>query len=226
MDLKTVLGAVVLFFLSFIVIAMIAPSPLALPVEADAVEAGVIEESPINGGVEGAEDVKPAKFTTVNTQIYGATDKKIKIHDNESAENQNLTTVLNFLFVDHTEKMNYNDTFQCGEFAAMLHDNAEKAGIRCGFVRIWFKGEEVGHACCAFEIVGNDWYDVTRNGVLYIDCNNDKCYAVFDDDADYQPYCLNSIFKQVLPEDVTDGTYFANYEYDPMGIVRSYSTVW
>ncbi len=161
--------------------------------------------------------------------VFGATDEKIKIHDNDSAQNQNMTTVLTFLFTDHTERMDYNETFKCGEFAKMLHDNAEMSGIRCGFVEIWFEGKDDGHACCAFEITTSDKLGITKNGILYVDCNEgENTYTIFDNGTQYEPVSLRPIFKKALPESLTDGTYLPKHpsSYYSIGTVESYSITW
>jgi hypothetical protein len=60
----------------------------------------------------------------------------------------------------------------CADFAERLHNNAEKAGIRCGYVSLDMSGytdpynfgiaSDAGHACNVFE--------TTDKGLVYIDC--------------------------------------------------------
>jgi hypothetical protein len=50
----------------------------------------------------------------------------------------------------------------CGDFAEMVHNNAESAGIRAALVTIDFEGQGPGHALNAFE--------TTDKGLVYIDC--------------------------------------------------------
>jgi len=62
--------------------------------------------------------------------------------------------------------------YKCGDFAERLHNNAEKAGIRCGYVSIELSGYDdpynygissnAGHALNIFE--------TTDRGLVYIDC--------------------------------------------------------
>jgi hypothetical protein len=60
----------------------------------------------------------------------------------------------------------------CADFAERLHNNAEMAGIRCGYVSLDMTGytdpsnmgiaPDSGHACNVFE--------ATDRGLIYIDC--------------------------------------------------------
>lgn len=73
-----------------------------------------------------------------------------------------------FLQQDQADKQTYNPaSFTCGDFAEMLHNNAEKAGWRCAFVAIKLGPSELyptgaGHALNVFE--------TTDRGLCYIDC--------------------------------------------------------
>lgn len=49
----------------------------------------------------------------------------------------------------------------CADFAERLHNNAEIAGIRCGYVTLNFEGEPIGHAVAVF--------NTTDLGLVYID---------------------------------------------------------
>lgn len=66
-----------------------------------------------------------------------------------------------FLEEDNTDDNPYKeDSFNCTNFAEMLHNNAEKAGIKAAFVTIDF-AEPPGHALNAF--------NTTDKGLVYID---------------------------------------------------------
>jgi hypothetical protein len=57
----------------------------------------------------------------------------------------------------------------CADFAEDVHNNAEAAGIRAGWVGIRFQGTEEGHAINAFE--------TTDKGLIYIDCTNGRTFS-------------------------------------------------
>lgn len=67
-----------------------------------------------------------------------------------------------FLISDKTDENDYLPGLRvCAEFAAELHNNAERAGIRAGWVAIHFVDDSVGHALNVFE--------TTNAGLVFID---------------------------------------------------------
>lgn len=61
----------------------------------------------------------------------------------------------------------------CADFAERLHNNAELAGIRCGYVTIDFEGKPIGHALAVF--------NTTDMGLIYVDDTGvDKHLPDFD----------------------------------------------
>ena len=56
----------------------------------------------------------------------------------------------------------------CADFAERLHNNAEKAGIRCGYISLDFD-DGVGHALNVFETIDR--------GLVYIDCTGISGYG-------------------------------------------------
>jgi hypothetical protein len=69
---------------------------------------------------------------------------------------------------DATDKRKYilegPGAFVCADFAEAVHNNAEAAGIRAGWVGLAFEGTNDGHALNAFE--------TKDKGLVYIDCTN------------------------------------------------------
>jgi hypothetical protein len=63
-----------------------------------------------------------------------------------------------FLKEDKTDELPYTNTFQCGDFAKTLHDNAENAGIRAG----WEGANGCKHVYNLFQ--------TTDKGLVKIDC--------------------------------------------------------
>lgn len=72
----------------------------------------------------------------------------------------------NFLREDKTDQRDYIDNvYMCGDFATGVHNNAEQAGIRAGFVAILLEAEDGStsyHACNVFK--------TTDRGLVFIDC--------------------------------------------------------
>jgi hypothetical protein len=86
-----------------------------------------------------------------------------------------------FIKADATDTRDYirdgKNAFVCSDFAEMVHNNAEAAGIRAGWVSIKFRGTEDGHAINVFE--------TTDRGLVYIDCTNGKDTGDDDDDKSW-----------------------------------------
>ena len=123
-------------------IAVTTPSPTASPVNASLVWMG-------------------------NVTLLGADYQPIVLVNNPSAKDPSWNQLYWFLQSDHTDALEYRDNFfTCGEFAEMLHNNAEKAGWRTAYVVIKlgpseYYAEAGLHALNAFE--------TTDRGLVYID---------------------------------------------------------
>jgi hypothetical protein len=87
------------------------------------------------------------------------------ISNNPCAQDPTYSQLISFLQNDTTDQIPYTpNEFVCGEYAVLIHDNAESQGIRAGVVNIRFQNETVGHAINVF--------NTTDNGTIYIDCTN------------------------------------------------------
>ncbi|MBN1644380.1 MAG: hypothetical protein JW856_06150 [Dehalococcoidales bacterium] len=100
----------------------------------------------------------------------------------------------------------------CADFAERLHNNAEKAGIRCAYVSI--KLTDAGHALCAFKTTdrGIVYIDVTGISNTYGPSSCDKIVHV----QIGQEYIPTSLF----PEPGWEST------WDSMGTVTSIYLTW
>lgn len=69
-----------------------------------------------------------------------------------------------FLENDETESITYDySLFVCGDFAELLHNNAEATGIRAGVAIIHFEDDPIPHAL-------NVFYSADYDKLVYIDC--------------------------------------------------------
>jgi peroxiredoxin len=112
-----------------------------------------------------------------NAFIIGADGHRIKLFNNLKAQDPDWETLIEFLKADKTDAIPYvKGRFVCADFAEMLHNNAEKAGIKAAYVCIKLGPSEgyssgSGHALNAFT--------VTDKGLIYIDdtgtCAQDSC---------------------------------------------------
>jgi hypothetical protein len=107
-----------------------------------------------------------AATTIVNPQegrtyMAGGDGKLISLVNYDNAKNPTYLQLVKFIKNDFTDKKKYTSTYVCSDFAEEVHNNAEKAGIKAGWVAIKFKrGSD--HACNAFQ--------TTDKGLMYIDC--------------------------------------------------------
>ena len=88
---------------------------------------------------------------------------QVDLVNRSTATNPTWSELMAFLRADPTDDEYYEENqFICGDFAEMLHNNAEAAKIKSAFVAVFFKDKEIGHALNAFK---------TRDkGLVYVDC--------------------------------------------------------
>lgn len=126
--------------------------------------------------------------TTENPQyIYedgaihvGGDGEPIELINNPSATNPSYAELVAFIKEDSTDKHRYATSadvyfgfaktpYVCSDFAEDIHNNAEAAGIKAGWVSIDFWEDDEGHACNAFE--------TTDRGLVYIDCTGGDLWS-------------------------------------------------
>jgi hypothetical protein len=102
----------------------------------------------------------------------------------------------------------------CADFAERLHNNAELAGIRCGYVSVTLAGN-IGHACDAFETTdrGPVYVDVT--GWVASEPHPDRAVSTVSIVVGHS-YTPVSLFHEAGWQD----------SYVSMGIVTSFQVIW
>ena len=101
-----------------------------------------------------------------HTWLARSDGKPVRLHNNPAATDPTLEELIAFLQEDKTNELLYVDgEFVCTEFALTLHDHAESAGLRAGYVTLTFD-EGIGHALNAFE--------TTDFGLVYVDCTGSR----------------------------------------------------
>jgi len=155
----------------------------------------------------------------------------ISLSTNTAATDPTWQELIVFLFTDPTDDEFYKlNTFDCANFAEMLHNNAEAAGIKAAFVGVFFSDEDEGHALNAFK--------TTDKGLVYVDCTGptltqqlQQPYLEWDKIAymmQGREYGSVSIGMTVYPE-------YSFYEqlskssgsgWVPLGIVESIEIYW
>ena len=92
-----------------------------------------------------------------------ASGEPVCLVNNPDAEDVSFAELKSFILEDDTNEHKYIvGVRNCVDFAEMLHNNAEEAGIRAAFVGINFVGKKIGHAINAFQ--------TADMGLVYVDC--------------------------------------------------------
>jgi hypothetical protein len=119
-------------------------------------------------------------------RMVGADGNTIELFNSPEAGDPTWQELKEFLWEDKTDQLLYNQTFfVCADFAEMLHNNAEKNGLRAGFVTV-----DLGSQLHALNI-----FNTTNKGLIFIDDTGlsyshsfsaDKIVAV-NKGSEYQP---------------------------------------
>jgi hypothetical protein len=154
-----------------------------------------------------------AATTTVNphegrTYMVGGDGKLISLVNHDNAKNPTYSQLVEFIKKDSTDRKKYTSTYVCGDFAETVHNNAEKAGIKAGWVAIKFKRGS-GHACNAFK--------TTDKGLVYIDCTGSPS----------QKGSFDKVITLKNGKSITSKSlYPPMYKWSGMGTVKSFKVYW
>jgi len=97
--------------------------------------------------------------------IVGADRQPIVLNNYADAKNQTYQALLTFLKSDKTDEILYDRVkFGRNDYAEAVHNNAEKAGIRCALVDILLKTDSGSY------ILILNAFETTDRGIVYIDC--------------------------------------------------------
>jgi hypothetical protein len=115
--------------------------------------------------------------------LVGGDDRPIRLKNNPQAADVSYAALLDFLRQDPTDLKAYvargsssgQAPFVCSDFAEAVHNNAEAAGIRTGYVTLDFIEGGLGHAVNAFQ--------TPDKGIVYIDCTGKSDYSQIEDSS-------------------------------------------
>jgi hypothetical protein len=128
------------------------------------------------------------KLCRDNTCTVGGNGQTLTLTNYNNAVNPTYDQLLAFLEADKTDERPYTSTYVCSDFAKALHDNAEAAGIKAG----WVGAIGANHAFNVFE--------TTDKGTVYIDCTGVPGGATLQDKqlnvAIGQPLSGKYLFRQ------------------------------
>jgi hypothetical protein len=147
---------------------------------------------------------KTYKLCKNNVCTVGGNGKVLTLTNYKKAANPTYNQLIKFLKKDKTDERDYTDSYVCSDFARTLHNNAEKSGIRAGWVGV----RSVNHAFNVFE--------TTDEGTVYIDCTGVPGGGT---NLDRQLYCVEG--KRL------NGKYlFRDWDLEKKGIVRGMKVFW
>lgn len=142
---------------------------------------------------------------------FGGDGHSLILVNNPQAHDPSWEELKEFLHQDKTDKYLYTDSFVCADFAEMLHNNAEEAGIMSAYIFIEFDNTYIDHALNAF--------NTTDRGLIYIDDTGD---------AGYYPCSLDRIVEVELNKEYLPSLIFpcAGYELESIGNVSEIYIQW
>ena len=150
-------------------------------------------------------------FEPLDPKIAKADGSLVWLQNNEAARDKSFASIREFLRDDRTDEIPYrSDKFVCADFAELLHNRAEAAGIRCGYVVVEFAGG-VSHACNAFQ--------TTDRGLVFIDCTGS---SAGDGPSNHDHVVRLNGGSDYIPEYL----FSEGWTCGAMGTVRSYSLHW
>jgi len=120
---------------------------------------------------EATKELGDTSYVYINGGILvGADWQPIILHNNLDAKNPSWVELEAFLAEDETDKHPYDlSAFVCADFAEMLHNNAEAAGIKAAYVTV-----QLG-PCSYFPMGGGhclNAFETTDRGLVYVDCTS------------------------------------------------------
>ncbi|MDY0386151.1 MAG: hypothetical protein RBT65_03275 [Methanolobus sp.] len=167
----------------------------------------------INNKLKKGYETNPITYydNGILTYIVGADGENIYLTNYDNATNPTYEQLKQFLANDNTNTISYNDnSFTCGDFAETLHNNAEKSGLKCGYVTVDFE-VGVGHALNIF--------NTTDKGTIFIDCTNGYTGSGQYSDT----YIPNfKIGENYIPKSFFNSRMY----YENVGIVKDYDIYW
>lgn len=134
----------------------------------------------------------------------GGNGKVLTLTNYKNARYPTYDQLLKFLKADKTDEKPYTSTYVCSDFARTLHNNAEKAGIKAG----WVGCHSVNHAFNVFK--------TTDKGTVYIDCTGTPRGGTLQDKQ------LNCVIGQKL----TGKYLFKDWKITGMGTVEDLKVFW
>jgi hypothetical protein len=142
---------------------------------------------------------------------YISQSKSSELYYGSAESNVDLTNVQNI--IDGTAQP--ANPKECGDFAERLHNNAEQAGIKCGYVSIYLSNYVNGHACDAFQTTDRGLIFIDDTGMLSNEPHPSRMVKTV----------IINIGQNYVPASVFPESGWKNV-WDSLGPVANYQVVW
>jgi len=140
--------------------------------------------------ISGCVDSHSRALSNHNSDFTNASGMDMYIQNNPTSRDPTYQEAVDFILTDQTDRIVYDDSFVCIDFAVRPHDNAERANLTCAVVNV----EYADGATHSF-----NGFNTTDRGWVYFDCtggdadhNYDKIVA-WNPDGTYTAMPLVSI---------------------------------
>jgi hypothetical protein len=148
--------------------------------------------------------------------VVGGDGHRIELINNPDAEDPTWDELRTFLSDDGTDELTYDtSSFVCADFAEMLHNNAEEAGIRAAYISMTlqdYSGSQP-HALNAFNTTDRGLIYIDDTGTIgYYPCSADKIVIV-------------EIGREYIPESIWTCPGYSEY-WESMGTVTDFHIQW
>lgn len=119
------------------------------------------DNSKSNKPVDNSKASKTASGASSNAPSW------INLKNNPDAKDPTYKELVSFIKADKTDRKSYvPGSYMCDSFAEDVHNNAEKAGIKAGFVELKLSNPDDMQYCNVFNTVDK--------GTVYIDCTGEE----------------------------------------------------
>jgi hypothetical protein len=132
-----------------------------------------VDENVPREAISENSEVTRVKLCRDDTCIVGGAGETLYLKNYQNAKNPTYKQLITFLKADKTDELPYRSSFVCSDYAVRVHDNAEAAGIKMG----WVASDSANHAWNVVE--------TTDKGIVYIDCTGQSGGSKYEDKIVY-----------------------------------------
>jgi hypothetical protein len=140
--------------------------------------------------------------------MVGADEHWITLHNNTQAHDPSWSELVAFLRKDNTDKQAYvPGKFTCGDFAEMLHNNAEAAGLRTAIIAVVLAPANPSEGILKHSL---NAFETTDRGTVFIDATSSQQGLYADKTGEV------AVGRHYIPTSIESGRAWSD-----MGVVMS-----